>query len=190
MKKGSSGSPSRCPNLNQVRWPLLSSQTLKPPSVLCDGFRPQVNPDRRRLRRGETVEVSSPSAGGDAGPRLTERPQGRCHTLDSGEETAEQPESTNTCENTLTGVAQTPKPAPHPEPDAGETHGAATPTPPHADRPSASHEPGSHSPRPLNGDHTPNEALQSEGDGPPGPPEANGETPAEQQEAAAEIQQH
>lgn len=62
MKKGSSGS-SR-----------VSVQT-------------QVSPERRRLRRGETVEVSSPSASLEAGPRLRERPLGRCHTLDSGERT-------------------------------------------------------------------------------------------------------
>ncbi|GLD51454.1 ankyrin repeat domain-containing protein 27 isoform X1, partial [Lates japonicus] len=61
MKKGSSGSPPRCsPTLNQV------------------------NPDRRRLRRGETVEVSSPSGSLAVGPRPRERPLGRCHTLDSG----------------------------------------------------------------------------------------------------------
>ncbi|KAI3371349.1 hypothetical protein L3Q82_023562 [Scortum barcoo] len=80
MKKGSSGSPPRC------------SATLN-----------QVNPDRRRLRRGETVEVSSPSASLDAGPRLRGRPLGRCHTLDSGGQTPEQPEPThtpNTTENT------------------------------------------------------------------------------------------
>ncbi|XP_068579285.1 ankyrin repeat domain-containing protein 27 isoform X2 [Cebidichthys violaceus] len=66
MKKGSSGPPSRCStSLNQG------------------------NPDRRRLRRGETVEVSSPSASLDAGPRLRERPLGRCHTLDSGEQPLE-----------------------------------------------------------------------------------------------------
>ncbi|XP_041794812.1 ankyrin repeat domain-containing protein 27 isoform X2 [Chelmon rostratus] len=62
MKKGSSAPPPRCSALNQV------------------------SPDRRRLRRGETVEVSSPSAGLDTGPRLRGRPLGRCHTLDSGEQ--------------------------------------------------------------------------------------------------------
>lgn len=57
MKNGSSASPSRCSaNLNQFL------------------------PDSRRLRRGETLEVSCPSAS-----RLRERPLGRCHTLDSGE---------------------------------------------------------------------------------------------------------
>ncbi|KAK2842824.1 hypothetical protein Q5P01_013024 [Channa striata] len=64
MKKGSSGSPARCsPN--------------------------QVNPDRWRLRRGETLEVCSPSGNLDAGPRIRERPLGRCHTLDSGADTSE-----------------------------------------------------------------------------------------------------
>ncbi|XP_044211463.1 ankyrin repeat domain-containing protein 27 [Thunnus albacares] len=74
MKKGSSGPPPRCsPNLNQV------------------------NPDRRRLRRVETLEVSSPSGSlAAAGPRLRERPLGRCHTLDSGEHAPERPERTHT----------------------------------------------------------------------------------------------
>ncbi|XP_037622212.1 ankyrin repeat domain-containing protein 27 isoform X3 [Sebastes umbrosus] len=73
MKKGSSGPLSRCStNLNQG------------------------NPDRRRLRRGETVEVSCPSASLDAGPRLRERPLGRCHTLDLGEQTLEPPEPAHT----------------------------------------------------------------------------------------------
>lgn len=53
----------------------------------------QMNPDRRRLRRGETVEVSSPaSAGLDPAPRLRERPLGRCHTLDSGERAPDRPQ--------------------------------------------------------------------------------------------------
>ncbi|XP_044050541.1 ankyrin repeat domain-containing protein 27-like isoform X2 [Siniperca chuatsi] len=72
MKKGSSGPSHRCSTLNQV------------------------NPDKRRLRRGETVEVSSPSASLDTRPRLRERPLGRCHTLDSGEQTPEQPEPAHT----------------------------------------------------------------------------------------------
>ncbi|KAM3870209.1 ankyrin repeat domain-containing protein 27 [Diretmus argenteus] len=42
----------------------------------------QVNPERRRLRRGETVEVSGPSGSLTAGSRARERPLGRCHTLD------------------------------------------------------------------------------------------------------------
>ncbi|CAK6977928.1 LOW QUALITY PROTEIN: ankyrin repeat domain-containing protein 27%2C partial [Scomber scombrus] len=66
MKRGSSGpAPRTSPNMNQV------------------------NPERRRLRRGETVEVSSPSGSLFSGPRLRERPLGRCHTLDSGEHAPE-----------------------------------------------------------------------------------------------------
>nr|XP_040018208.1 ankyrin repeat domain-containing protein 27 [Gasterosteus aculeatus aculeatus] len=61
MRKGSPSPPSRC-----------STNTS------------QGDPDRRRLRRGETVEVSSPSTSMEAGPRLRERPLGRCHTLDPG----------------------------------------------------------------------------------------------------------
>lgn len=74
MKKGSCAPPSRCStNLNQG------------------------NPDRRRMRRGETVEVSSPSASFDVRPGLREqRPLGRCHTLDSGEQTLELPVPTHT----------------------------------------------------------------------------------------------
>ncbi|XP_019135141.1 ankyrin repeat domain-containing protein 27 isoform X2 [Larimichthys crocea] len=87
MKKGSSGPPPRSLSPNQV------------------------NPDRRRLRRGETVEVSSPSASLNAGPRLRERPLGRCHTLDSGEQTPEQPEPSHTPDTT----EQTP-------PESNQTH--------------------------------------------------------------------
>ncbi len=59
-----------------------------------------MNPDRRRLRRGETVEVSSPSSSLDIGPRLRERPLGRCHTLDSGEPTPEPTYTQSTTEHT------------------------------------------------------------------------------------------
>ncbi|KAJ0029271.1 hypothetical protein NQD34_004268 [Periophthalmus magnuspinnatus] len=62
MKRASSGhSPNRSPNLNQV------------------------NTDRRRLRRGETVDVSTPAESLNSGARLRERPLCRWHTLDSGE---------------------------------------------------------------------------------------------------------
>lgn len=45
----------------------------------------------------ETLEVSSPSGSlAAAGPRLRERPLGRCHTLDSGEHAPERPERTHT----------------------------------------------------------------------------------------------
>ncbi|KAF3706070.1 Ankyrin repeat domain-containing protein 27 VPS9 domain-containing protein [Channa argus] len=72
MKKGSSGP---------------SARSLPAPN--------QVNPDRWRLRRGETVEACSPSGNLEAGPRMRERPLGRCHTLDSGADTSEQLESTH-----------------------------------------------------------------------------------------------
>lgn len=63
MKRASSGrSPSRSPNLNQV------------------------NSDRRRLRRGETVDVPTESL--DSGSQRRERPLCRWHTLDSGENPA------------------------------------------------------------------------------------------------------
>ncbi|XP_054911911.1 ankyrin repeat domain-containing protein 27 isoform X2 [Poeciliopsis prolifica] len=61
MRKGSSGSPPRSP-------PFLN----------------QVNPERRRLRRGETLEVNSHLGSLDFSPRLKERPLVRCHTLDGG----------------------------------------------------------------------------------------------------------
>ncbi|XP_015253443.1 PREDICTED: ankyrin repeat domain-containing protein 27 [Cyprinodon variegatus] len=44
----------------------------------------QVNPERRRLRRRETVEVSSHFGSPDLPPRQKERPMVRCHTLDCG----------------------------------------------------------------------------------------------------------
>ncbi|XP_027898184.1 ankyrin repeat domain-containing protein 27 isoform X2 [Xiphophorus couchianus] len=61
MRKGSSGSPPRSP-------PFLN----------------QVNPERRRLRRGETLEVNSHLGSLDFSPCLKERPLVRCHTLDGG----------------------------------------------------------------------------------------------------------
>ncbi|KAM7415280.1 hypothetical protein PAMA_019889 [Pampus argenteus] len=95
IKKGSSAPPPRCsPTLNQV------------------------NPDRRRLRRGETVEVSSPSGSLAAGPRLRERPLGRCHTLDSGEHAAEQPERSHTPNTT----EHTPKETRDTDDDTDELH--------------------------------------------------------------------
>ncbi|XP_071316548.1 ankyrin repeat domain-containing protein 27 [Trachinotus anak] len=95
MKKGSSGPPPRCsPPLNQV------------------------NPDRRRLRRGETVEVSSPSGGLDSGPRLRERPLGRCHTLDSGERAPERLQ----CKHTLDTDVQTSRDPDDTQAEVNETH--------------------------------------------------------------------
>lgn len=78
MKRSASGhSPVRSPNLNQV------------------------NSDRRRLRRGETVEVSCPAESLEAGPRLRDRPLCRWHTLDSGENTASDPEETKPSQKNL-----------------------------------------------------------------------------------------
>nr|XP_033941738.1 LOW QUALITY PROTEIN: ankyrin repeat domain-containing protein 27 [Pseudochaenichthys georgianus] len=58
------------------------------------------SPERRRLRRGETLEVSSPSASLDGGARIRERPLGRWHTLDSGEHTEEHTYTLNSPEHT------------------------------------------------------------------------------------------
>lgn len=78
MKRSASGhSPVRSPNLNQV------------------------NSDRRRLRRGETVEVSCPAESLEAGPQLRDRPLCRWHTLDSGENTASDPEETKPSQKNL-----------------------------------------------------------------------------------------
>lgn len=158
------------------------------------------------MRRGETVEVSSPSVGPGGGPRLRERPLGRCHTLDSGEETPEQPpEPTNTTENTpqeskQTAVTHTRNEAA----ETSETHSAddcssacktplspAADAPSHDEKPSAaqtSDEPSSQGPRPLNGqpsDHdTGNPAAPLSSTLPPTLMEAMGETPAERQERA------
>ncbi|XP_036962869.1 ankyrin repeat domain-containing protein 27 isoform X1 [Acanthopagrus latus] len=167
MKKGSSAPPSRCSAVNQV------------------------NPDRRRLRRGETVEVSSPSASLDAGPRLRERPLGRCHTLDSGEPTPEQPEPALTLQQSdRTDVthktSESTLSADDTQPDTSETHStddcsSGTETPPsspsnaptHPDDlseqpPAHTSTDNSHSLQPLNGqlessdDLTHSEALRPE----------------------------
>ncbi|RVE71447.1 hypothetical protein OJAV_G00051770 [Oryzias javanicus] len=53
----------------------------------------QEDPGRRRLRRGETMEVSSPSRRGD-------RPLTRCHTLDSAVHSLEPPEAPPTPNST------------------------------------------------------------------------------------------
>lgn len=45
----------------------------------------QASPEKRRLRRGETLEVSCPSAAIGVGTLRGERPLVRCHTLDSAE---------------------------------------------------------------------------------------------------------
>lgn len=124
--------------------------------VTFDDLPPQMNPDRRRLRRGETVEVCSPAAGLDSRPRPRERPLGRCHTLDSGEETPEPPAG-----HTPQDVAHAPRMTPRLQPDDSDTHSTvecstasppSTNTPPHADNQSVtntpvitSHELSSHS---------------------------------------------
>ncbi|XP_068595462.1 ankyrin repeat domain-containing protein 27 [Brachionichthys hirsutus] len=70
MKKGSPGSFSRLSTLNQV------------------------NPDGRRLRRGETVDVCCTSVSLSTRACPEERPLGRWHTLDLGEPEPEQLEAT------------------------------------------------------------------------------------------------
>lgn len=127
--------------------------------------------DRRRLRRGETVEVCSPSAGLGTGPRLRERPLGRCHTLDSGEETPELlVEPANTTE---TGVSQAARAAP-PPPGTRDTHSADSCSTTPQTSPTSSTQPHPHNPSPpllrsllpLNGqpadNHAANEAPQSD----------------------------
>ncbi|XP_037306293.2 ankyrin repeat domain-containing protein 27 isoform X2 [Pungitius pungitius] len=102
--------------------PLRVQQTKKgspgPPSR-CSTNTSQGDPDRRRLRRGETVEVSSPSASVEAGPRLRERPLGRCHTLDPGGWT---PEAAPTGHAQAYSDSQTTS-APSPESPGNRTHG-------------------------------------------------------------------
>lgn len=157
MKKGSSGPPSRCSALNQVLCPppLLVYSHLQHLSFWRDvthlAFSLQVNPDRRRLRRGETVEVSSPSASLDGGPRLRERPLGRCHTLDSGEHTGGGPEPTHTDQSPQTGV--TPDAASSTGiqtsrddtwPDATETPETSPPSSPDAPADNSPHSPHTH----------------------------------------------
>ncbi|XP_078112564.1 ankyrin repeat domain-containing protein 27 isoform X1 [Sander vitreus] len=132
MKKGSSGPPSRC-STNQN----------------------QGNPDRRRLRRGETVEVSSPSASLAAGSRLRERPLGRCHTLDSGEQTPEPTRAPDTPENTpqereRTDDAHTERD--DAQPDANVTHSTGSETAPSSPADAPSHANNPFEPRPT---HTP-----------------------------------
>ncbi|XP_034736186.1 proline-rich receptor-like protein kinase PERK12 [Etheostoma cragini] len=119
MKKGSSGPPSRC-STNQN----------------------QGNPDGRRLRRGETVEVSCPSASLGALPRLRERPLGRCHTLDPGQQTPEPTHTPHTPENSpqerdQTADAHTHRD--HAQHGADETHstgGVSSSSPPSPPSPS------------------------------------------------------
>lgn len=101
-----------------------------------DDLPPQMNPDRRRLRRGETVEICSPAAGLDSGPRPRERPLGRCHTLDPGEETPEPPAG-----HAPQDDAHAPGMSPRLEPDVSDTQStlecstASQASPPSADTP-------------------------------------------------------
>ncbi|KAK1887280.1 Ankyrin repeat domain containing protein 27 [Dissostichus eleginoides] len=100
MKKGSS----RCsPNLNQE------------------------SPERRRLRRGETLEVISPSASLDGGARIRERPLGRWHILDSGEDTEEH--TLNAPEHTLNAPEHTPNASEHTQNASEHTLNASEHTP-------------------------------------------------------------
>ncbi|KAM9351968.1 ankyrin repeat domain-containing protein 27 [Symphorus nematophorus] len=137
MKKGSSGSPPRCSTMNQV------------------------SPDRRRLRRGETVEVSSPAVSLDAGPRLRGRPLGRCHTLDSGEQTAEQPETSehtpNTCEHTPNTCEHTPNTCGHTPNTCGHTPNTCEHTPNMSE-----HTPNTCEHTPNMSEHTPQEINQTD----------------------------
>lgn len=117
MKKGFSGSPPR------------SSPTLN-----------QVNPERRRLRRGETVEVSSPSGSLEAGPRLKERPLARWHTLDSDVNTERSPHSpdvtghiSKACHQT--DAAHTPEPAEDALPAGAQSCGVDEETQPDTSEP-------------------------------------------------------
>lgn len=95
---------------------------------MCPDVPSQVNPDRRRLRRGETVEVCSPSTSHDGGPRPRERPLGRCHTLDPGEEVPEQPSDPEQTGATLLGTGET---------HSADDGSADATSPPSADRGSA-----------------------------------------------------
>lgn len=131
-KRGSSGSPSRRSSPNQM------------------------NPDRRRLRRGETVETCSPAAGPEGGHRVRGRPLGRCHTLDPGEETPAPPAGRAPQESgpDQTDAAHAPATPPHlPRHVDGDTHSAleggsapsdSPPTPPTADAPASPSPPDGH----------------------------------------------
>ncbi|XP_070686977.1 ankyrin repeat domain-containing protein 27 [Pempheris klunzingeri] len=131
----------------------------------------QVNPDRMRLRRGETVEVSSPSA------RLRERPLGRCHTVDGGEHAP--PRAPAPAEHGDDGREVSP-------PSSSDARASNSPEAPPTLSPTtycASHAPAepSGSAHPLNGapespdDRTPSECQQGEC----APPVAAGQSDAD-----------
>ncbi|XP_026221376.1 ankyrin repeat domain-containing protein 27 [Anabas testudineus] len=96
LRKGSSGLPSRFSSTSN-----------------------QVKSDRRGLRRGETVEVCSPSGSLKAGPRLRERPLGRCHTLDT--HTPSTTEYTPKDETEYTNIPETAGGPDDPQPEMDET---------------------------------------------------------------------
>uniref|UniRef100_A0A665TDY7 VPS9 domain-containing protein n=1 Tax=Echeneis naucrates TaxID=173247 RepID=A0A665TDY7_ECHNA len=109
-------------------------------SELSGLFSLQVSPDRWRLRRGETVEVSSLS-GNDSGPRPRERPLGRCHTLDPGDperlhlkhtsDTTDDVQTSSVPDATLPETSETRSTRSSPPPPAGESpHAANSPEAP------------------------------------------------------------
>ncbi|KAF7654089.1 hypothetical protein LDENG_00074800, partial [Lucifuga dentata] len=77
----------------------LKKGSSSPPSSARSPAHAPANPERRRLWRGETLEVSNPSGSLASGSQLRERPLGRCHTLDSGEHTPEHSEPAHTPPN-------------------------------------------------------------------------------------------
>ncbi|KAM4619223.1 ankyrin repeat domain-containing protein 27 isoform 2-T2 [Polymixia lowei] len=104
----------------------------------------QVNVERRRLRRGETVETIGPSGSPNAGPRARHRPLSRCHTLDPQRPLApwrageEQPDTASVSTHTSTPDPDTPHPdtlypdTPHPDTPHPDT---LYPDMPHPDTP-------------------------------------------------------
>uniref|UniRef100_A0A665T288 VPS9 domain-containing protein n=1 Tax=Echeneis naucrates TaxID=173247 RepID=A0A665T288_ECHNA len=129
VPKGALGNISPAPRV----WKLLSAVNL-------GLFSLQVSPDRWRLRRGETVEVSSLS-GNDSGPRPRERPLGRCHTLDPGDperlhlkhtsDTTDDVQTSSVPDATLPETSETRSTRSSPPPPAGESpHAANSPEAP------------------------------------------------------------
>lgn len=109
-----------------------------------------MNPERRRLRRGETVETCSPATEQEGGPRSRGRPLGRCHTLDPGEETPAPPAGHDPQESEPDQTDATP---PHQQPhvddansslEAGSAHPDSSPTPATADTPASPRPPEVH----------------------------------------------
>lgn len=109
-----------------------------------------MNPDRRRLRRGETVETCSPAAGHEGGPRVRGRPLGRCHTLDPGDETPVPPAGHAPQENGPDQTDTTPDLQHHVDSDAhsslegGSAHPDSPPIPATADTPASLSPPDAH----------------------------------------------